>query len=118
VQDVHATSLTVEVRVTVLPVEIIERGNVIFFIATFAGDPSSVFFSYIKPGENRPNVDPGFSQPGSQIAHLDGEGTFMVHIDTTGFTGGMLRWHFWSEGINQASEFGEVVIPDRPPQLL
>lgn len=115
--EYHASHLNVFVRATLLEVEVVERGNVIYFVATFAGDPDEVHFSYMRPGEQRPVVDPGFGQLRSKIARL-GQGVYGFEIDTTDFRGGILQWHFWGTGQNQASQFGEIQIPERPAQLL
>lgn len=112
------THLAVEVRATMLAVDVVvERGNNVTFLARFSGEPDEVFFSYLKPGSQRPHVDPGFGEPGSSIRRV-GEGIYAFIIDTSGFRGGVLQWHFWGAGAVQGSEFGEVVIPDRPAQLL
>jgi hypothetical protein len=117
---VTATALEVDVRATMLEVEVVERGNIIYLIAPFAGDasvPGEICFSYLPPGQHRPVVDPGFGCRGSRIEHT-GRGMYMYAIDTTGFRGGVLTWHFWGTGAHQASQFGEIVIPERPAQLL
>lgn len=114
---VEVTSLPVAVRATILPVQIVERGNLAFFLASFAGDPDAIYFAYLRPGEGRPRVDPGFGQPGSRIERI-GDGNYLFTLDTTGFRGGRLTWHFWGEGESQASAFGEIEIPSRPEQLL
>ena len=114
--DVFLGSLSVTIHATILRVDVIERGNDIVFIASFAGDPDSVYFSYTRPQENRPVVDPGFDRRGSAIMRIQ-EGVYLIDVDTTGFRGGRLRWHFWGEGSYKASQFGEVYIRDRPVQL-
>lgn len=114
---VFVTSLLVEVHVTILDVEVSERGNLVYLIARFGGDPDEVNFSYLPPHQHRPVVDVGFGQDGSKITRLE-EGVYTYEIDTTGFQGGRLKWHFWSTGAFQKSDFDEIEIPDRPPQLL
>jgi hypothetical protein len=120
---VHAINLAVDIYATFLKVTVVERGNLVHFFATFSDEPDEVHFSYIKPGEDRPHVDT-FGQPGSCISRVL-DTTFSMQLDTTGFAGGDLDWHFWSVGPGQASAFGNkdsdenrVVIPHRKPQLL
>lgn len=119
---VYATHLAVEVRATVLNVQVVERGNIIFFYATFPDEPGEVHFSYVRPGEERPRVC-SFGQPDAKIRRVVGT-TFSYELDTTSFDGGELEWHFWSTGRGQASAFGSdeeenrVFVPHRKPQLL
>ena len=115
--DVVSTRLEVEVRATMLHVDVVERGNIITFLASFEGDPDEVNFAYLLPASERPIVDPGFGHEGSQIKRLS-KWTYLFQLDTTDFAGGILRWHFWSKGEHQASDFGEMQIPARPAQLL
>lgn len=116
--EISASMLAVSVNATMLPVEVVERGNLIYFVATFAGDPDEVFFSFIRPGEKRPAVDPGYGQPDSKIERVS-DGVYVYVLDTTGFSGGRVQWHFWGTGANQASKFGEdIEIPIRSAQLL
>lgn len=114
---VATTGLAVEIYATYLEVEVIERGNLVLFLATFTGDPGAIYFAHVRPGESRPRVDNGYGAAGSRIARI-GDGVYAVSIDTTGFEGGSLHWHFWSEGAHAASSFGAVEIKKRPPQLL
>lgn len=114
---VRTTSLDVHVYASMLSVDVVERGNLVFFIAQFTGDPDEIYFSYMRPGEQRPIVDPGFGRRGSSIQRT-GEGVYTFVVDTDGFTGGKIHWHFWSVGAHQASAFGEIVVPARPAQLL
>lgn len=112
------------VYVTFLNVEIVERGNLLIFIAKFDRDQKEINFVYMKPGSNRPIADPGFGLPGSQIRQLTEE-YYAIAVDTTGFQGGteanpeFIRWHFWS-GSMPKSSFGEYPIPikARPAGLL
>lgn len=122
--SVEPTSLRVIVRATFIGVRVVERGNKVVFTTTFSGKPDEVNFSYMRPGEQRPRVDPGYGQPGSAIESDDGV-TFSFVLDTTGFPPGRLRWHFWGTGEYGASAFDSdddpdsvIVIPDRPKQLL
>ena len=126
---VQSTTLSVSVHVSILSVQVVvDRGNKIHFIATFAGKPDEVHFSFIPPGKRRPVVDPGFGQPGSQIRQVD-EWVFVYTMDTTKFVvanpdGEDLEdWHMWGTGEFGASAFeaadGEKIrIPYRKPQLL
>lgn len=108
--------------------QVVERGNRIFFIATFQADPSEVHFIYTRPGETRPVADPGYGQKNSIISRRTYDDSddieYIASVDTTGFRGGFLEWHFFSAGIHQKSDFGTrdngraIQIPDRPPQLL
>lgn len=117
--EVHATALDVEVYATFLIVTVVERGNLIDFIARFPGEPEEVHFVYTRPGENRPVADPGFGNHGSKIVQIDEEAfAYAFTIDTTGFKGGILEWHMWGTGENQRSAFGEIAIPKRKEQLL
>lgn len=116
--EVSATFLPVAVRATILSVLVVERGNLVFLTAPFDGDPDEVYVSYLPPDERRPVVDPGYGQRGSRIERL-AEGVYFYTIDTRECRGGVLQWHFWSEGVeHQKSAFGEVRIPERPAQLL
>lgn len=103
------------VYVTLLNVEVVERGNLLIFIAKFDRDQDEVNFVYIKPGTNKPIADPGHGLPKSQIRHL-AEGVYAMAVDTTGFKGGMLKWHFWSPAMPR-SDFGEHAIPIRARTL-
>lgn len=114
---VYATKLDVEVRATMLLVKVVERGNLVVFVAQFVGDPTEVHFSYIRPGERAPVVDAGFGSDESKIQRVS-PGVYTYVVDTEGFSGGKIQWHFWGSGDHQASAFGEVVVPDRPAQLL
>src|SRR5258707_5098268 len=51
-----ATSLTVLVRATILHVKPVERGNLVYFIAPFAGPPDEVFFSSVAPGSSTTSI--------------------------------------------------------------
>lgn len=115
--EIRRSSVDVEVRANMLVVDVVERGNRLVFIAKFEGEPDEVFFSYIKPGKKRPIVDPGYGHPDSSILKV-GDRTYAVSIDTTGFEAGTIQWHLWGTGVYQASDFGEIVVPARPPQLL
>jgi len=117
--QVCVTTVDVIVRATIVDVQVVERGNLIFFIATFSGDPDEVYFSYLPPQKNRPRVDPGFGNRDSRL-NRQSEGVYAYCIDTTEFAapGGVLQWHFWGTGKHQASQFGVVKIPARPAQLL
>lgn len=114
---VVVSSVDVEVRATILDVQVVERGNLIHFIAEFEGDPDEVHFVHIRPGEHRPVADAGFGHRDSKILRVR-RGLYVVVVDTTGFNGGTLRWHFFSRGNFQASDFGEIQIPAREAQLL
>jgi hypothetical protein len=121
--QVTVARLHVRVRATILRVIVTERGNLIYLTAPFSGDPSEgVYFIYTRPGEQRPIVDPGYGRPDSKIVRLDESTDDVVYyqyiIDSRGFRGGAIQWHFWGEGEHQASDFGEILIPERPPQLL
>lgn len=103
-------------------VEVVDPGNTVKLVAPFLSDPEEINFSYMKPGSARPIVDPGWvksvAKPGSRIVRLD-EGIYQYVIDTTGFRGGVVKWHFWGAGNGaQASRFGEFSVRDTPPQLL
>ena len=126
-----ATSLSIFVRATILTVETVERGNLVYFVAPFAGAPDEVFFSYLAPGSSTPIVDPGLGQPDSGIKRVrdqtlrvlgyeprDGWIYYIYVVDTTGMRGGQLVAHFWGTGKFQASGFIEKEIKDRPRQLL
>ncbi len=106
------------VYVTFLDVEIVERGTLLIFIGKFI-NPSEVNFIYIKPGTHKPIADPGFGLPGSQIRQLTDD-TYAIAVDTTGFKGGTLQWHFFSGSRPPKSAFGEypIEIRERKPQLL
>lgn len=128
---VSSTHLPVEIRATVLEVEIIVKrgdeiapisepvdpGNFITFIAEFEGAPDRIDFIFIRPRETRPVVDPGYGRAGTSIFRI-AEHTYAVAVDTTGFRGGNLRWHFWGVGEFGASKYGEIKISDQPAQLL
>jgi len=113
----------VAVYATFLNVQVTERGNLLIFIADFGEDQDEVNFVYSRPGERRPIADPGwhngFGLPGSKIVRLS-EGVYTMTVDTTGFRGGKLKWHFYSTGIDQRSAFDEqeIEIKGRDPGLL
>ena len=113
--------LTIEIHATMLPVRIVERGNILYFVATFRGDPSDVHFVYTRPGVARPVADPGFGRHESKIRRI-GKGIYVAVVDTTGFSKGPIEWHFFGEGAWAASAFDDpdnpTVIRARPPQLL
>lgn len=97
---------------------VVERGNLLIFLARIPGAASEVGFVYIRPGENRPIADPGLGHPASHIRQL-GDNLYAVSVDTTGFQEGFLRWHFFSTGLPR-SAFDEVPIRIhyRDPRLL
>ena len=114
---VVASSLNVTVYARVLNVEVVERGNLVYFVAKFGGEPDEIHFVYTRPGENRPIVDPGFGREGSGFVELS-PGVYVFTLDTTGFDGGTLEWHLWGTGEFQGSQFGAIEISYRKPQLL
>lgn len=101
----------------------VDRGTPVTLTAIFTCDPVEVHASFMKPGQSRAIVDPGFGKNGSRIRRVDfnekGEeikGVYVYVIDTTGFPPGRVTWHVWGPG--EASEFGWFEINDRPAQLL
>ena len=122
--EVRATSLRVDVRATFLEVHVSERGNLVEFVATFNEPPDEICFSHTMPGSGRPVIYE-FGQPRSRIEQLS-DTEYACTIDTTGFPGGLICWHFWGlrGGEPVGSDFGDedndraIRIPHRPAQLL
>ena len=107
------------------PSIIVDRGQPVVVIVSFCDDdPDLVYFSYTKPGEERPYTDDGYGQPRSKITRL-GKGVYRYVIQTGGFSGGDGAWHChgeWSvarhDGYSEASIFGEYHVNHAPAQLL
>lgn len=101
----------------------VDRGTPVSLTAIFSCDPVEVCASFMKPGQSRAIVDPGFNRPGSRIRRVDFneqgvgvKGVYVYVIDTTGFPPGKVQWHIC--GTSEASQFGWFMINDRPAQLL
>jgi hypothetical protein len=105
----------------------VERGNDVVLVAAFTQQPEGVYFSFVRPSEGRATVDPGYGRQGSKIRYLGTQGDvakgdlvylYAYTIDTTGFRGGQVEWHFWGTGGERSSAFDTFKIVDRPAQLL
>jgi hypothetical protein len=108
------------------PSIVVDRGQPVIVVVSFCDDDPDlgVYFSFTKPGEERPYTDDGYGQPRSKITRL-GRGIYRYVIQTSGFEGGDGVWHChgeWSEarpdGYDAASIFGEYHVNHAPAQLL
>jgi hypothetical protein len=99
------------------PNVVFDKGNYVRFTATFEGEPSAVFFSYLRPGVQKPFVDEGYGHPESKIMRLS-LGVYLYIIDTTGFPAGVVEWHFWAEGEAKGSKYGKFEVAKTDPRLL
>lgn len=94
----------------------VDRGTPVTITVFFDRDPVEVYATFIRPGEKRAVVDPGYGKSGSRIRR-PAKGAYSYVIDTTGFRPGRVDWHVW--GVEDASKFGWFVVrASGPPQLL
>lgn len=103
----------------------VDRGQPVMVTVLFGdGDPDEVYFSYTRPGEERPYTDDGYGQPKSRIIRM-GPGCYRYVIATKGFKSGPATWHCsgeWhnplADGHEEASIFGAYHVNPAPEQLL
>ncbi len=88
----------------------LDRGQPVIAIVTFPHMPDAVYFSYTKPGSNRPYVDDGFGEMKSQIVQLS-PNVYRYTFSTKGFEAGIGEWSFMGEWDEQLPDgYDEVVV--------